>query len=153
MFELSEKTRDLIGFGALLVFLMLLLLLPYQLPKEIDGDFPADAYPRALFTAGVVLLLVQIGSLLLKGKGKVLCLRSEGLVRAASLFAVMAGGYLLILASGFLLAGAFFVFCYAWILKERDRAALMVAVATPAVVYWVLEVAFQIRLPSILDVF
>ncbi len=153
MFELSEKSRDLIGFGALLSFAILLLFLPYQLPKEIEGDLPADVYPRTLFIAGVVLLLVQISSLLLRGKGKVLSLKSEGLTRAVSLFAVMIVGYLVILAAGFLLAGAFFVFCYAWLLKERDRTALMLAIAAPLAIYWALEFAFRIRLPTMLDVF
>jgi hypothetical protein len=152
MVHISEKTRDLAGFGALLVFVGAFLLFPQEIPKEIQGDFPADAYPKALLLFALALLGIQTVCTLLQGKGERLTLSGDQAIRIGALVIIMWGGYLIILSAGFLLAGAYFVLGYAWLLQERNHAALMVALGTPTLVYLCLEHAFRIRLPSILDI-
>lgn len=151
MFVLSEKTRDIVGFGTLLVLWAALLWLPHQIPKEIEGDFPADVYPKALFLVGALLLVLQFAFLLVSDKGEKLSLSKEGLTRTLALFAIMIVGYFIVLTFGFLLAGAFFVFSFAWLLDERGKSKLIAATLTPVIVYAGLEYGFDIRLPSILD--
>lgn len=153
MVQISEKVRDLAGFGTLLVFVGTFLLFPHEIPKEIQGDFPAEAYPRALLLCALALLGIQTLCALLLGKGEKLTLSGDQAIRIGTLILIMWGGYLIILATGFLLAGAYFVLGYAWLLQERNHAALVVALATPTLIYLCLEHAFRIRLPSILDVF
>lgn len=153
MLQISEKARDLAGFGILLVLAGTVLLIPHEIPKEIQGDFPAEAYPKALLLFALALLGVQTFCILLKGKGERLTLSGGQALRLGALILIMWGGYLIILSAGFLLAGVYFVLGYAWLLQERGRVALMVALATPTVVYLCLEHAFRIRLPSMLDIF
>lgn len=151
MLQISEKKRDLMGFGALLVFFALFLAVPHEIPKEIQGDFPADIYPRTLLIVALGLLILQVGRILLTEEDKAITFERHHLKRSAVLFLVMIGGYLIILLSGFVLAGGFFIFCFAWLLKERNRGAVALALAVPLFVYWCLEYAFRIRLPSIFD--
>src|SRR3546814_10878436 len=54
MMQVSERLRDFLGFGVLLVLLAVLLVVPHEIPKEIQGDFPAEVYPRTLLVVGVV---------------------------------------------------------------------------------------------------
>ena len=153
MMQISERLRDLLGFGVLLVLLAVLLVVPHEIPKEIQGDFPAEVYPRTLLVVGVVLLGLQVAITLVRGRGAALTLESAQLARTAALLAVMWAGYGLILLVGFVLGGAFLVFSYAWLLQERNRAAVIAALAAPLLIYLCLEHAFRIRLPSLLDLF
>src|SRR3546814_5976058 len=98
MIEVSERLRDLLGFGVLLVLLVVLLVVPHEIPKEIQGDFPAEIYPRTLLGVGVVLLGLQIAVTLARGKGAAVTVEARQLARTAALLAIMWTGYLIILA-------------------------------------------------------
>src|SRR3546814_20886779 len=69
MMQVSERLRDFLGFGVLLVLLAVLLVVPHEIPKEIQGDFPAEVYPRTLLVVGVVLLGLQVAITLARGRG------------------------------------------------------------------------------------
>src|SRR3546814_18613655 len=97
----------------------------------IQGDFPAEVYPRTLLVVGVVLLGLQVAITLARGRGAALTLESAQLARTAALLAIMWAGYGLILLVGFVLAGAFLVFSYAWLLPERNRPAVVAAPPAP----------------------
>src|SRR3546814_9226668 len=84
MIEVSERLRDLLGFGVLLVLLVVLLVVPHEIPKEIQGDFPAEIYPRTLLGVGVVLLGLQIAVTLARGKGAAVTVEARQLARTRS---------------------------------------------------------------------
>src|SRR3546814_9502110 len=121
--------------SVLLVLLAVLLVVPHEIPKEIQGEFPAEVYPRTLLVVGVVLLGLQVAITLARGRGAALTLESAQLARTAALLAIMWAGYGLILLIGFVLGGAFLVFSYAWLLQERNRAAVVAALAAPLLIY------------------
>lgn len=153
MIHISERLRDLLGFGLLLILLASLLVVPREIPKEIQGDFPAEVYPRTVLLVGLTLVGLQLAATWLRGSGASLAVETRQLVRTATLLAVMATGYGLILTVGFLAGGAFLIFSYAWLLRERNAAGAAAALATPLLIYLCLEYAFRIRLPSFLDFF
>src|SRR3546814_18132615 len=66
-----------------------LLVVPHEIPKEIQGDFPAEVYPRTLLVVGVVLLGLQVAITLARGRGAALTLESAQLARTAALLAIM----------------------------------------------------------------
>lgn len=153
MIHISERLRDLLGFGLLLILLASLLVVPREIPKEIQGDFPAEVYPRTVLLVGVMLVCLQLAVTWLRGSGASLSVETRQLVRTATLLAVMATGYGLILTVGFLAGGAFLVFSYAWLLRERNAAGAAAALGAPLLIYLCLEYGFRIRLPTFLDFF
>src|SRR3546814_11114488 len=70
MMQVSERLRDFLGFGVLLVLLAVLLVVPHEITKEIQGDFPAAVYPRHLLVVGIVLLGLQVAIHLARGRGE-----------------------------------------------------------------------------------
>jgi len=153
MIHISERLRDLLGFGLVLILLASLLVVPREIPKEIQGDFPAEVYPRTVLLVGVMLVALQLAVTWLRGSGASLAVETRQLARIAALLAVMATGYGLILSIGFLAGGAFLVFSYTWLLRERNAVGAAAALAAPLLIYLCLEYGFRIRLPSVLDFF
>ncbi|MGF1611301.1 MAG: tripartite tricarboxylate transporter TctB family protein [Kiloniellales bacterium] len=151
MIRISRKRRDFLVFGLLLVLAIVLLRLSNEIPKGIAGDLPADAYPKALLVAAIVLVATHLVSVVLGKDEGSLTVNRQGLARVALVLAVPLSGYLILLHAGFLLGGAYLILGFGALLKERGWRLLLLAILAPPAVYGCLEYGFHVRLPSLLD--
>lgn len=151
-----RNTLDLI-FSLVISSLSLALfffVFPDQIPPGIGGDFSSGNYPKAII-CGLFILSVLIAILSIKNttknKNEIILIDKGSLWRHLYIFLVLFMTFLILYFMGFLIAGAFIILCYCWLLQERGRISWLLAFATPVVAFLFLEFALEVRLPTVFN--
>ena len=138
-------------FIALFPLALLAWIFDRQVPESVADDISARVYPDTLALAWILLSALHLLEALWRRDDRTITLSAESLGFKAGLILIVVVGFGLLHTVGYLVAAAFYIFAFTWILNERGWAAKLLAVATPIAVYSVLVLAFDVRLPSLLD--
>ena len=138
-------------FIGLFPVVLLLWVFDRQVPESVSDDISARIYPDTLAYAWLVLSAAQlVEAVARRGQGMAsISWRSLGF--QAGLLAIVIVGFVILSTIGYLVGAAFYILAFTWMLKERGWLARGLAVATPVAVYATLNLAFGVRLPSLLD--
>ena len=155
MISLRRRTIEMTVACLIATIPMILLFWVYadQVPESFGDDISARVYPDALAYAWLILSALAIVEAWFRSGDEVVLLRRDSLVYPAAIFLIVAVGFALLMLVGYLVAAAFYIVTFSWLLKERGPAAWTAAIIVPPVVYVLLLYAFEVRLPSSLASF
>lgn len=122
-----------------------------EVPRSISYDISERIYPEAVAWSWLLLALLQaIVSFVSKDK-EVIHLNASQAKFQLLLLSVVFAGFFILLYIGYIVGAMFYIIAMSWMLRERGWPARVLAIAVPLVVYVVMELAFDVRLPSIIN--
>ena len=153
MFKVRRKTIDITVavFVGLIPIVLLVAVFPGQVPSSAEDDISARIYPDTLAYLWIALSILHLGEVWLKADDNTVEISRDSMGYQAGLLLTVLVGYLLLLKVGYLIGAAFYVLTFTWMMRERGPAAWSLAIITPFAVYFIMETAFEVRLPTFPD--
>lgn len=153
MITCRRRTIELLVTGLLTAMPVTLLQWIYaaQVPESAAADINARIYPDALAYVWLALGVLAMAEAWLRDKGELVAIPVETLRHSGLICLIVLAGFAVLTQIGYLAGSAFYILAFAWLLKERGPVAWVLAVIVPGAVYLLLLHAFEVRLPSLLD--
>jgi len=139
------------AFVGLFPVVLLLWVFDRQVPESVSDDISARIYPDTLAYAWLVLSAAQLIEAIARRDQGMVSVSWRSLGFQTGLLAVVIVGFAILNTVGYLVGAAFYILVFTWMLNERGWVARGLAAATPVAVYAALNLAFGVRLPSLLD--
>lgn len=130
---------------------LLLWVFDSQVPQSVSDDISARIYPDTLAYAWLGLSVLHLVEAVARRDGRIVSISWRSLGFQLGMLTAVLAGFVILNAVGYLAGAAFYILVFTWMLKERGWLAKFLAVAVPIAVYTIMNLAFDVRLPSVLD--
>ena len=139
------------AFIGLFPVVLLVWIFDRQVPESMSDDISARIYPDTLAYAWLALSAAQLLEAIMRRDQGMVTISWRSFGFQMGVLAVVILGFAILETVGYLVGAAFYILAFTWLLNERGWVARGLAVATPVAVYAILNLAFGVRLPSLLD--
>lgn len=144
------KTNLVSGIFAICLGTVLLLIVPFQIQKElflVQGQISADFIPRVISVLMIILgSLLLIQSLVLKQE-KIVCIEIGAFKRGLVFLGLLVAYAILFSLIGFVIPSVLFVISLLLFQKCRNRLYWIICVLFPVVIYILFNYVFSVKLP------